>query len=274
MNASWLREPLVHFLILGAVIFAVDGFVSSGAGDTRVIKIDKPLRAALAAKFEKSTKRSPTPGEVDQMVEGWVRQEVLYREGLALGLDRSDSFIRERVIALVQALTINKAGFDTPAEDVLRAYFEQNKPDFERPRLYDFEHFVIRGTEPESSAQAEQLLKVLATGAETRTVGRRMLSIHGRTAAQVGAIFGDAFPGRLDALPVGSWQVVRSARGWHVLRVARIEPGGTPRFEAVRGQVLDAWQQHEKLTQAASRYRAMRAEYRIVDEGRKAKPGG
>lgn len=274
MKAPWLREPLVHFLLLGTVIFAVDSFVSRGAGDARVIRIDKPLRAELAAKFEKSAKRVPTPGELDQMVEGWVRREVLYREGLAMGLDRSDSFIRERVISLVQALTINKAGFDTPPDDVLRAYYEQNKPAFERPRVYDFEHFVIGETESGGDVQAAQILQALATGTEARDIGHRLLSLRGRTAAQVGAIFGNAFPARLDGLPVGRWEVVRSSRGWHVLRVARIEPGGLPPFETVRGQVLDAWRQNEKMTQAASRYRSMRADYTVVDEARTAKPGG
>ena len=68
--------------------------------------------------------------------------------------------------------------------------------------------------------------------------------------------------------------MVRSARGWHVLRVVEIDAGGLPPFEAVRGQVLDAWRQNEKMTQAVSRYRAMRADYTVVDQGREVKPGG
>jgi PPIC-type PPIASE domain len=274
VKASWLREPLVHFFLLGAVIFAIDALVPRAAGGARVIRVEKPLRSELVAKFENSTKRAPTPDELEQMVEAWVQREVLYREGVAMGLDRSDGFIRQRVIALVQALTVNKAEFDTPADDVLRAYYEQNKQAFTRPRAYDFEHFVIGEAEARADGEAAQLLQVLATGTEARVVGRRLLSIRGRSAAQVGAIFGDAFPGRLDALPVGQWQMVRSERDWHVLRVVKIDPGGLPPFEAVRGKVLGAWRQNQKATQAVSRYRAMRANYTVVDEGWQAKPGG
>lgn len=226
----------------------------------------------MAAKFETSTKRAPTPEELDQLVDGWVRQEILYREGLTMGLDRSDAFIRQRVIALVRALTINKAGFDTPADDVLRAYFEKNREAFERPRTYSFEHFMIRDSEPKAGATAERLLRVMATGDADRAARRRPLAVRGRTAAQVGAIFGESFPGRLDALPVGRWQVVRSERGWHVLRLEKIDQGGAPSFAAARPRVLDAWRQNEKMTQAASRYQAMRDDYTVIETGRAPKP--
>jgi hypothetical protein len=268
IKLSWLRDPLFHFLLLGSAIFVIDAVVAPGADDARVIRVDETLRAALAAKFEQSANRVPEAAELNQLVDGWVRREVLYREGLAMGLDRSDGFIRQRVIALVQALTINKAGFETPADGVLEDYFEENRQAFARPRSYTFEHFMIRDSEPRAGAAAERLLRVMATGDGDRAARRRPLSVRGRTAAQVGAIFGERFPGRLDALPVGQWQVVRSKRGWHVLRIEKIDPGGAPSFAAVRPQVLDAWRQNEKMTQAARRYRAMRDGYTIVDEGR------
>ena len=268
MTSSWLQEPLLQFAVLGALIFAVDGLVSGGIEDSRVITIDRSLRADLAEKFVRSTNREPTPEELDQMIDGWVHQEVLYREGLALGLDRSDGFVRERVISLVQALTINNAKPGAPTEAELREHFERNKASYLRPRRYSFEHMLIRDSGPDSEAEADSLLHALAAGGEPQTLGRRVLSVRRRTGAEMSAIFGEGFAERLDSLPIGRWQKTRSQRGWHLLRLGAIDPELMPDFAAARREVEDAWRQETALREAAARYREMRAGYDVAEEDR------
>lgn len=175
MTPSWLSEPLVHFVALGLLIFAVDRALPPAFDDDSVIAIDKTLTNDLASRFAQSTDRDPTPDELSQMVEGWIQKEVLYREGITLGLDRSDGLIRDRVISLVRAVTLNAVSPDAPSEGELRDYFQKNRERFVRPRRYDLEHFIIGRDEPGAQAIAETLLGKLGSGREARDVGRRMM---------------------------------------------------------------------------------------------------
>lgn len=265
VTPSWLHEPLLHFAMLAALIFAVDSLLTRPADPAMVIAIDETVRANLAKRFRQATRREPMPEELDQMIEGWIKQEIMYREGLALGLDRSDGYIRERVISLVRALTLLGADVDAPTGDELRDYFENHKERYARLRRYDLQHFIIRGSGREAREEAEDLLRSLTAGNDPRGLGRRLLAIRGRSVERLAAIFGDEFPERLASMPVGKWQLAHASRGLHVLRVLAVVPGGIPAFREVRQRVEDDWRQERKLEAAAKRYREMRAHYTIVD---------
>ena len=93
-----LREPLLHFLLLGAVLFAAHGMLSrSGAGEPGSIVVTQGQIESMARLFTRARQRAPSDAELEEIIRGHVREEVFYREGLALGLDRNDPEIRRRV---------------------------------------------------------------------------------------------------------------------------------------------------------------------------------
>jgi len=264
MTDSWLREPLLHFALLGLLIFAVDSLTARPVDDSKVITVDRALKADLAKKFAQAVRRVPTSEELEQIVDGWIQQEILYREGRALGLDRSDSLIRERVVSLMRALTSNEINIDPPSADQLRDYFAQNLPKYTKPRRYDLEHFLISGTGPEARAAAEALLQALTAGAVIDTVGHRLLTIPKRPATLFATLFGDEFAAQLDTMPIDRWQLARSSRNWHVVRLRAVDPGGVADFAKIRQRVEEDWLLDQKLKEIAKRYREMRAEYTII----------
>src|ERR671922_2585228 len=124
---AWLREPLLHFAILGGVLFAVDHAVASREDDPRIIRIDPTVDAQAVQVFQEARGRAPTDEELFALRRVWLDNEVLYREGLALGLDKGDKAIRERVI--FKALSLIDANIKRPVvdESAIRAWFEKNR---------------------------------------------------------------------------------------------------------------------------------------------------
>ena len=116
----WLKEPLLHFAVLGLGLFALYRLASDDAGEAaQEIVVDAPRIAALAEQFVRTWRRPPSAAELDGLVQSYVRDEVLYREGLALGLDRDDPVIRSRIRLKMEVLG------DGPETDVTDADLQE-----------------------------------------------------------------------------------------------------------------------------------------------------
>src|SRR5688500_13425857 len=134
---AWLREPLLHFALLGALLFGIDSLLANREGDPRIIEVDAEVDAHAIQVFKDARAKEPTSDELYSLRKVWLDNEVLYREGVALGLDKGDKAIRERVI--FKALSMVDAGVTLPAleETTLRKWFEaQRQKDEEPPRFY------------------------------------------------------------------------------------------------------------------------------------------
>src|SRR3954471_4391705 len=151
---SWLREPLLHFAVLGGVLFGADHFISSKAGDPHTIAIGADVDKNATEVFRAARGRAPTADELFALRRVWLDNEVLYREGLALGLDRGDNSIRERII--FKSLSMIEAGIKAPPIDEakLRAWFEARRAKYDEPARYDFEEAIVTGDRSESAVQA------------------------------------------------------------------------------------------------------------------------
>ena len=128
------REPLVQFIAAGALLFGIhllvrgEGGPASGA---RVV-VGEDTVAALTSRWTESRGRPPTPEELQREIDAWVRDEILYREAIALGLDRDDTIVRERLVGKLELLARGKADEEAPTGDEVRAFFDAN---LERYRL-------------------------------------------------------------------------------------------------------------------------------------------
>ncbi len=145
---NWLREPLLHFLVLGGLLFAIDHFIVGPADDPRTIVVNAAVDNQARDVFKAARGREPNEDELYALRRVWLDNEVLYREGLALGVDKGDTAIRERVI--FKALSIVSADLKLPPFDdqMLREWFEKNRAKYDEPARYDSRKRCSRAINP------------------------------------------------------------------------------------------------------------------------------
>ncbi|NCV69206.1 MAG: peptidyl-prolyl cis-trans isomerase, partial [Betaproteobacteria bacterium] len=138
-----LREPLVHFLALGLLLFVLDQVLLTKRGDPRSIAVPESVYEEARTLVSGKLNREPTDDDLRVLIDRWVDNEVLYREGLALGLDKGDTAIRDRVI--FKSLGVVQAGLKLPPVDdeTLKRWFEANRSRYETPTRFDFLEAVV-----------------------------------------------------------------------------------------------------------------------------------
>lgn len=270
MIARLLREPLVHFLGIGLLLFLAYAVLNPGGGRDE-IRISAATVADLKANHAKLWGRPPTADELKALIDARVAEEILYREGLALGLDQEDAVVKRRVRQKYDLIAEEEDARE-PTEAELRAYLKANPERFVAPPIVSFEQLLIdsSGREAEVRARAEAALKALADGADPATVGRPTL-LPRRTEAMpldlVAREFGEGFAAALAAVPVGSWQgPVASGYGLHLVRLERRSAPELPPFEAVRAEVQREWEVEARRAARAARMTRLRDRYDVVIE--------
>jgi hypothetical protein len=243
-----LREPLFHFIAIGGLIFAVYAAVEdTGEAPADVIVITPARIDQLAAGFSAVWRRMPTNDELDSLIEADIREEVYYREALALGLDRNDAIVRRRMGQKMQFLMDTGAYLRDPAAGELEAYFAANE-DFYRSGLrLSFEQIYL-GEAPAAEAISLSLGALRSDPpADPATVGERtllpaQLGLSPPTA--VDGVFGKGFFDLVAELPPGEWAgPVVSAYGVHLVRILDTLPARTPPLEEIRDAVLKNWRE-------------------------------
>ena len=238
-----LREPLVHFFALGLLLFLLYGLVSDqSAPATDEIVLDQGRLAALVAGFEKTWRRNPTDEEMQGLIDAWVREEVLYREGLAVGFDQNDPVIRRRV---AQKMTFIADGMvpESPTEAELEAWLSDNIGSYEIPASYTLRQvYVDPQRHPDDLEPVLQnTLAALRNGADPAQQGDSSLllsAVESASSLDVARIFGTAFVEGLADVTVGEWVgPVQSGYGQHFVFVSDYVPARNPVLEEVRAAV-------------------------------------
>jgi len=249
--SRWLREPLVHFLAIGVALFAVNALLTRGesndAADRRVAVTEAEVRW-LRDTWQSRWQRPPTQAELRGLVDDYVRQEILYREALSMGLDRDDEVIRRRMVQKIEFLTNDLATQVQPTEPQLQAYFQQNLDRYRIPELRSFAHiyFNLDQRGEAAVADAEQLVARLrsATPGTVRPaeLGDRFMLQHEyrlQRAQDVQRVFGSPFAAALFELQPGTWQgPIASGYGLHLAYVSAIEAPHVPDLPLIRNDVL------------------------------------
>lgn len=261
---AWLREPLLHFVLLGGALFAVDHAVNGGADDARVIVVDAAVDQEALKVFREARGREPNEDELYALRRVWLDNEVLYREGLALQMDKGDKAIKDRVI--FKALSMINAGIKRPPFDeaLLRSWFEQNRIRYDEPARYDFEEAVLDGDASEAAATA------FATALNAGTPGDAKAGLRvfkARPHPTIVQSYGPEFAQALAALPVGSWRALRHGDGWRVLRLDAATPAKAASFDALRGMVLQDWTDAVMAEQRTAAVRTLAKKYLVRVEG-------
>jgi len=258
---SILREPLIHFLVIGALIFGIDYALHPPAKDDKVILVTKALRQSFIENFDEDKERVPTADELDKMTEAWVASEILYREGKSLGVDRGDSTIRDRIAFKLQVLIFSQVQVDRPTEQQLREWFAKNHEQFDTPETVGF-YF----TTPTDEATARLELAEIESQSESSELQERTRAVLGRPIASLAPSFGEAFRDGLLAAPIGQWTVLQSKDGWHVVRLDGRRPGHLSRLEDVAEEADRAWRTDQSRIQAWEAVNRLKTSYRVEYE--------
>jgi hypothetical protein len=273
----WLREPLLHFLVLGLALFVVNAFMNRGRGGvepSRQIALTLDDLRQMTLYFESQWRRPPTPEEFGRLVEEKVREEVLYREGLAMGLDKDDTIVKRRLAQKLQFLSEDVATAHEPDTAVLQAWYEQHRDEFALPGRITFRqlYFSPDGRGAHARADAEAALAKLARQPVDAPIAVSLgdsfmlQDYYGdRTSTQLAKDFGPAFAQTVFRLKPGSWQgPVESGFGWHLVFVDSFVPGRSPDFEEIEPDVKTAWLSQQKAEAWQKAYDAMRAKYAVL----------
>jgi hypothetical protein len=275
MLAGFFREPLVHFLAIGAGFFLLWYFLGDRvtAQPQRVI-ITPGQVERLAQQWTRTHLRPPSAEELAGLVEQEIDEEILYREAVAIGLDRDDLVIRRRLAVKMDFLTDDVAAMATPSDEQLQTFLSQHPDKFNVESLTTFVQVYInrsqRGTG--ASEEAERVLTLLndKAGPDWQTLGDPLPvpnEYEAATEAEVARIFGREFPKKLAVLPVGRWSgPVESGYGLHLVLVRQRTAGRVPPLNEVRDAVLSEWRMGQRLELNATLRRQRRAKYAVTVE--------
>ncbi len=266
-----LREPLVHFLALGACIFALNAVLHPPVReDTHRIELTAADVSRIRALYTQQWGAAPDDADMPRLIDNYIRSEVLFREGTALGLGAEDSILRNRITQKMEFLLQDASSIAQPSEAEMQAYLDAHAAAFQVPERVSFAQIYfspsLRGDKAEADARAA-LAALGPAGAATDRGDPRMLSDQSapRSEDEIAQDYGEAFARSLFALPTGTWQgPVRSALGLHLVRVIAHEPARTPPFAEIRPQVHDALMA-DRLRQANdAAYERLRGKYQVV----------
>ncbi|MEO6080050.1 MAG: peptidylprolyl isomerase [Steroidobacteraceae bacterium] len=262
---QWLREPLLHFALIGSLLFALDHFLVSRTDDPHVIVMDQAVEDEARRVFAAARGREPDADELRALRQVWLDNEILYREGLVLQVDRGDTAIRERVI--FKALSLIDAGVKLPAIDdqTLRAWFEKRRDKYDEPARFDFEEAALAGTPTESDIR--QFVADLDHGVPGDSrAGLRVFK--GRPQSNILQSYGEEFATALAGLPVGQWHSLQSKTSWHAVRLIGYAATQPADYDLVRGPVLQDWKDAVASEQRTAAVRALASKYQIVSASR------
>jgi len=272
----WLREPLLHFIFLGFLLFAANGFIArhrTVAGPSKQIDITIDDLRQMAIYYQSQWGRPPTPEEFKGLVESKVKDEVLYREGLKIGLDKDDTIVKRRIAQKMQFLTADVAASQKSNLAVLKGWYEKHSDQFAFPKRVSFRHLFFSPDHRHARARddAKSALARLAGQPENSKLAATladpfMFQDYYRELAPdfLAKEFGPNFAQNIGKLPTGSWAgPVESGFGWHLVFIDAVVPGRVPTYEEVESDVKKAWLDEQAVQAWERTYQDMRAGYTV-----------
>jgi hypothetical protein len=271
-----LHEPLVHFIIAGAALFAVYAVAKPETRDESPYEIALTFDelAQLGRLYQAQWHRPPTSEEFSGMLETKIQQEVLYREALAMGLDENDEIVKRRMAQKMRFLAEDVASAYEPTSDELAAWFSENSGMFALPSRVGFRHLYF-SPDRRGAAAYDDALRALDELADEPEDSELVDSLGDpfmfqdyyadRTSESLAKEFGPAFAVTVPELTPGSWQgPVESGFGWHLVFVDSLIPGRAPAFEEIERDVKTAWLGQRKEEAWRKAYQTMRAKYDVL----------
>ncbi len=264
-----LREPLLHFLIAGGGVFLLFAMLS-GPGDesNKEINVSVGRVEHLVLIFQKTRQRLPTQEELAGLIESYIVEELLYREAVAIGLDRDDTIVRRRMRQKMDFLLDDLATIE-PTDEELQQYLSEQPERFRRDARFSFDHFYVADGD---AALATSVLDQLRAGEltdESAAVRSGVLPdrIDDLSETQISALLGSTFTQQLMQLEPGDWAgPIESPYGVHLVRIDRMVESVVPPLAVIRKDVRREWLVDRRKTSRDVMIDALRSKYRITIE--------
>ena len=267
--AAWLREPLVHFMLAGALVFWALSGRPADPGERRIV-VSEALVSRLASRWTETYRRPPVPDELDGLIRDYVKSEVYYREALRLGLDRDDEVVKRRMRSKLESVGTAEAEAATPTDAELQALLNRDPARYTADPRYDFEQVYLGADSPAVRGSAAPLLARLRGDISPTGLGQpiaRPAKLRDNSAAEGAGLFGDEFAAALRDVPVGRWSgPVASGLGLHLVKVERIVAPVGPKLAAVRQRAENDWRAAKIRAADEQGYRQLLGGYDIVIE--------
>lgn len=273
---SLLREPLVHFLLIGAALFLVFELFNDPAGsESDRIVITPGQVQFLKANFTRTWQRSPSDQELQGLIDSHVHEEIFYREALALGLDRDDGIIRRRLQQKLEFMSDDLAGVAAPSDEQLQQFLATHPERFRTEPQVAFRHVFLNSDQRGKSAMAEAglLLSQLtdpANATDPDTLGDDLMlpkSFDLSPASEIASLFGETFSNAIMKIEPGHWAgPISSGYGLHLVLVSEQVAGRVPELAEVRKVVEQEWAAVHKKELKEALYRKFREKYTVVFE--------
>ncbi|THK35322.1 peptidyl-prolyl cis-trans isomerase [Ensifer sp. MPMI2T] len=272
-----LGEPLVHFFAAGAVVFGAYWFFDEepeAATDGQQIEIGANDLRQMAVAWLAQGRPQLTRDQLRSLVDQKVAEEILFREGLALGLDRNDEIIKRRIVQKMDFLAADVAAIQDPDKVELVEWFSRNSERFALPPRASFRQLYFSPDKRGASARNDAVAALEALAGKpvdspevAALADPFMLRTYYRdsTPDQLLKEFGPAFAAELFKLEPAGWRgPLQSGYGWHLVRIDAMDPGRIPAFEEVAAEVRSAWQddRYREIKRAA--LDEMRSRYTVV----------
>lgn len=270
-----LQEPLLQFLLVGVALFAVYSYQQRGRGaetSPQEIRLTLDDLAQLSLLFESQWQRPPTPEEFGRLVENKAQEEVLYREAIAMGLDKDDTIVKRRMAQKMQFLAEDVATAHEPTTDELRDWFAAHGDLFVQPPRIAFRHLYFASDRRGAAARDEAAAALAELAGQPQDSERAVADpfmfqdYYGdRSVDEIAREFGPGFAQAVVRLSPGAWQgPVESGYGWHLVFVDSVTPDSVPDFAEVEAEVKTAWLGARKAEAWRKAYAEMRARYTVL----------
>jgi len=273
---KWIKEPLLHFLLLGALIFAVFAWTNEDDGSAAgAITVTLRQQENLEKTFERTWQRLPTPSERTGLIIDFVRQEIAYRESQKMQLDRDDIVIRRRLRQKLEMLAEDIALLAPPTESELQEFMDANEDRFRMPTVLTIRQVYFSDDEDAARAEvaANELLERLdrdAGNVDLESAGDRSMLppvLESVRSSELDSLFGRGFSEAVEAIEAGSWGgPVRSGYGLHLVRVDSRVDGYLPDLEEIAPTVQREWMSVRRTEAIDGLYERLADNYDITIE--------
>jgi hypothetical protein len=272
---TWLKEPLLHFLVLGALIFALYGFIGPDAPADDEIVVTRGQQEHLVTAFSRTWQRPPTQTEFNGIVDDWIREEIAYRESQTMGLDTDDTIIRRRLRQKLEVLAEDIVSIAEPTPEALAQYLADNQADYTLEPVYTLRqvYFSVDRRRGEAMQDAEQALLLLQTDSVLTNpedlgdpISLRHRYVNEREGS-LAATFGLEFTEGLMDIEPGNWSgPVRSGYGLHLVLIEEFMPGRPLTLAEAERDVRRDWAIEQRVRAIDTLYESLREKYTITVE--------
>jgi hypothetical protein len=297
-RAQFLKEPLLHFLVIGAVLFGAYAWLNRDGSNAGVqqVRLAESDVSWLKETFALERQREPTEEELRGLVRDFVKEALLARQAQELGLDKDDIVVRRRLAQKMSFLVQDNSRRATPNDDDLHRLYEAQRSQvegnkapssqaesgprtlFARPRISFTHIFFSRDQRADAAADAREALRQLSQPERTPPIAelgdRVSIKSEFRNADEraVANQFGAKFAARIFELEPGSWQgPIESSQGVHLVRITQLVPAQLRPFDEVRGELVEMWHAQSQRENEERYFVGLLKKYQVVpDESVKA----